>query len=154
MLCVLSSHTARARHVNSRIVSSCFCMPFLWSGMLGTKLSSQKCDDATRHCTFVIITITSFIILFHHCITKSSRECASFYQCVCVCVDEEPGLSEIHGQRLATRSVGSPQGSPLSYTTLSQTASNPAEAKGPSSSGRELTQAAVKNTVFSDSLVA
>ena len=35
---IRSSHTARAGPGPSRIISSCFRMPFLWSGILGTKI--------------------------------------------------------------------------------------------------------------------
>ena len=72
---ILSPHTTSRTLTDHR-----FRMPFPCSDILGTKLSSHKCDDATRHCTFVIIIITNFI-MFHHCLAKSNRE----YVSVCTC---------------------------------------------------------------------
>ena len=61
-------------------MSPCFRMPFHWSGIhlqnfhLRSVMMHVMTRASLRHQAFVNITITN-IIMFHHCTTKSNREC-------------------------------------------------------------------------------
>ena len=89
--CVIrSSHTARAGPGPSRIISFCFRMPFLWSGILGIKFSSHLRRRRHQHhfVSFNNFTVSTTYLFAetHHSQSVCVCVCVCVYVCVCVCV--------------------------------------------------------------------